>query len=527
MESVSSVRRSPLVTRLRSYVAGCVRIDTRTLAAFRIGAALLILADLVLRSRNFVIFYTDDGVVPQSLAMEAAPIAVPGIYHLATGPATTAALFVLHGLIAVQLLVGYKTRLATVLSFLFVLSLDLRNPLVLSYADVLFAWLLLWAIFLPLGDRWSVDAVHADREPRGAVAGIGSALILLQMVTMYVVNGYHKSQSELWTSGEAAVLVLGLDDTTFLFGDLVRAVPTALQYGGLTWYYMLLFAWALLLARGRVRTALVGAFVAVHLSFGLTVRIGAFPYVAIAGVALFLQASFWDDLRRVAVRIGVPVTEISARRSRLIDVATALPRLRAPFGLGRAIDREPRKAAASVLVAAVLLVALVSALSAGGLVENEVDPVDGTEQAATAFVDHQTEWSIFAPTPRTTDRYHVFPARTADGELVDVYNERELSYERPGDELQQQFGTYRERFYMTYLAANEPESTPEELAEHLCESWETDEGDAITHINMYQVTEDVTIETIDAPSERERSATEFYRHGCGDNEPMAIDPPPF
>ncbi len=54
----------------RAFLVGCVRIDTRTLAVFRIGVALLILANLLLRARNFSFFYTENGVVPQALATQ-------------------------------------------------------------------------------------------------------------------------------------------------------------------------------------------------------------------------------------------------------------------------------------------------------------------------------------------------------------------------------------------------------------------------------------------------------------------------
>ncbi|RQG92991.1 HTTM domain-containing protein [Natrarchaeobius halalkaliphilus] len=540
MQSVGRASASTVLSAVSERLRASVRIDARTLALFRIVVALLILADLRLRARNFGTFYTDDGLVPISMAREAAPIDVVSIYTLSGDPTVTAGLFVLHGLIALQLLVGYRTRLATALSFAFVVSLDLRNPLVLSYADVLFAWLLLWAIFVPLGERWSIDAVHADRPPRESVASLGTALILLQMVTMYVVNGVHKSTSDLWRSGEAAPLVLGLDELTFLLGDTARSVPTLLQYGGVAWFVMLLFAWLLVLVRGRVRTALVCAFASVHLSFAVTVRIGAFAYVALAGVLLFLQTDFWDDLatlrrrlERRSIQPGAPVDRLPAVgcgfgsvRRRLIALAEGVPRATLGLETPGWLPRDPSR---TVLTAGVLVfaaLAAVSLLSAGGLVASDAGGVQEAEAATAAFVSHQTEWSIFAPNPRTTDRYYVFPAKTADGTLLDRYNDRELSYERPTDELQTQYGTYRERFYMTSVANGDPPAAPKRLAESLCAAGSAD-GDELTHVNMYRVEEEVTLETIDSPSERDRSAVVLFRHGCGDHEPTEFDPPEF
>ena len=42
---------------------------------------------------------------------------------------------------------------------------------------------------------------------------------------------------------------------------------------------------------------------------------------------------------------------------------------------------------------------------------------------------------------------------------------------------------------------------------------------------MYMVGEDVTLETLHSPDDRERSYTAIYRHGCGDREPAEIEPP--
>lgn len=516
-----------------SFLSARVRIDARALATFRIGVALLILADLVLRAREFSFFYTADGAVPQSVAREAAPVAVGSIFHLSSSPSVTAALFVLHGLIAVQLLLGYETKIATVLSFLFVASLDLANPLVLSHADVLFLWLLFWGIFLPLGERWSVDALHADREPRPAVSSVASALILLQMITMYAVNGYQKSRSELWANGEAAVLILGLDDMTFLLGETVRSVPVLLQFGGLTWHYLLVFSWLLLFLRGRARTLFVAMFVAAHASFALTVRIGAFPYVAMAGLLLFLQAQFWDESVALARRLERPRPWLERCRHTVRAIGAAVPRRSDRFGRPRLPfhGSDSSNGALAVGLAVVLLLGTVSLLSMGAVIGDErgpervTDAADGVTNAANALVSQQTDWNVFAPNPRTTDRYYVFAAETTTGEQLDVYNDRELSYERPHDRLHKQFDTYRERFYMGRLGSTRTPDAAPRLAEHICTEWDENHDDELARITMYRIDETVTRETIDDPSNRERTAVELHRHGCGDHEPGEIDSP--
>jgi hypothetical protein len=517
---------------MRRNLADCVRIDTRTLAVFRVFVGLLIVADLLLRSRNFSFYYTNDGAVPRSLAQAMSSEGAFSFYHYVNDPAAIAALFVLQGLIALQLIVGYKTRIAAILSFLFVVSLDHHNPLVLSYADTLFRLLLFWAIFLPLGERWSVDAVHRDREPRASVASVASALILGQMVFMYFVNGYHKAHDDLWTGGEATPLIMGLDDTTYFLAPYLREFQTLLQLGGLMWFYMLIFSWLLLLLDGRKRMLLVAMFVGSHVSFILTTRIGAFPYVAIAGLTLFLQAQFWDDLHALSRYLEIDTSRLEARRNRLERVARKFPKI----GFGGERQRRARETAYSasigIVVGAMILFTLLSTMPIGGLADEETVVEEQIEDRAQQLSIDQPDWSVFAPTPRTTDGYYVFPARTADGDVTDVYNGQSLSYDRPYDDtaIHEQYGSYRERFYMNSVRRGGYQNSndaPTKLAEYVCTTWEDEHGTELTHMNMWRVTEDVTMDTTSSPEDRDRQTGLVYQHGCGDNEPTEIQPPDF
>jgi len=519
-----------------------IGIDTRALAAFRVLAGLLIVGDVISRARNFSFYYTDDGVLSASLTRHLTSDGAFSVFYYTTDPTVMAGIFVVTALVGVVLALGYQTRAMTVVAFLLVISFDHQNPLVTSYADVLFRLLLFWAIFLPLGERWSIDALHAaadsnksvgepgadgdpdERSPRGTVVGLASAAILAQMVTMYVVNGVHKARSEMWGTTDVAPLVLGIDEMTFLLGDFMRQFPTFLGYGGVLWYYMMLTAWALVLLRGKARTAFVGLFVGGHLSFAVTVRIGAFAYVALAGLLLFLPPSFWDVVemrgrqvwQSLTARTGVPVSRDGLRR-RVAMLPS--PRIESP-----GVDRGVRVALAATLMVGVLALLVVPAV---GAVD---DDIDGTHERLDATIDalslNQPEWSVFAPSPRTTDRYYVVAAVTEDGEEYDLYNDRELTYDRPYEELQKQHGTYRERFYMSSVRSRgNDDPVSDAFAEHLCKT-AAEQGLNVTHLQMFTVTEDITMETLDDHESRERNYVRFYNGGCGDNDPGDVTQPP-
>jgi hypothetical protein len=540
---------------LRSAVASRVRVDTRSLAVFRVVVGLLAAVDVALRARNLRLFYSDDGVVPRWLARELAGEFSLSVYFLAGDPGLVAALFVLQALAALALAVGYRTRVAAAVTFLLVVSLDHRNLLVTSYADVLFRLLLFWALFLPLGERWSVDAVRSAAPARESVTSLASAAVLLQVVYMYVGNATHKWGVPLWQSGEAAVLVLALEDVSILLADALLSVPWLVQLGGVAWYYMVAGAWLLVVLAGRWRTTLVGLFVVAHLSFAATVRIGAYPWVAIAGLVLFLQASFWTDLEHLLGAVDRRGTALAGRLHALERRGRALANRhlaleRRLVGVGRsALTRvglagrvEARAASArrhvatatGILARGLLLWAVVfvlvgpagsAAAGAAGVDERVVPVSSGTAPLATVGVV-QPPWTVFAPDPRTSARYHVFAAETATGETRDVYNGRPLSYDRPDGPLQGQYDTYRERFYMNGVRVAWYDDVPRLLAEHHCERYREHHGVRLVRVNMYVVEEQVTRQTLDDPAGRERHIALFYRHGCGTADPGRVDPPP-
>ena len=65
-----------------------------------------------------------------------------------------------------MLVLGWKTRFATIASWVLLLSLQNRNTMILSGEDNLALLLLFWGMFLPLGARYSVDsALDSNAAP--------------------------------------------------------------------------------------------------------------------------------------------------------------------------------------------------------------------------------------------------------------------------------------------------------------------------------------------------------------------------
>lgn len=73
-------------------------------------------------------------------------------YLIHGSPEIQAVLFGLAGSFAVALLVGYKTRLVSIMSWFLLMSLHNRNFLVLHGGDTLLRAALFWACFCPGGN---------------------------------------------------------------------------------------------------------------------------------------------------------------------------------------------------------------------------------------------------------------------------------------------------------------------------------------------------------------------------------------
>ncbi|TVR73772.1 MAG: HTTM domain-containing protein [Sphaerobacteraceae bacterium] len=521
---------SEWLDRIGRYIVQSFSIDSRTLAVFRIGIGLLVIGDVLARASTFTFFYTEDGVVPQELAEARTVDGAFSFFFYTQDSWVIALLFVVHFLIAIQLILGYKTRFAMILTFLFAISLDHHNPLILSHADTLFRLLCFWAIFVPLGERWSIDSFQRKEEPRTMIASLGTAALLLQMVYMYTVNGFHKLGSEMWNSREATPLIFGLDDMTYFLAGPMRQFPFVLEILGTMWYYLLVISVLLLILHGRPRYILALLIFGAHFSFTVTVRIGAFGWVGMTGVLLFLPARFWDDVSAIARRLNlwdravVPVYDgLYAFGDRC---ARALPSLRPNLGVPSVVRDGAFDVGMTFLILSLFVLPAIWFMDDQDAINWEQSSLEQSiEDNFRKIGVRQSPWTVFAPTPRTTDRWYVFAASTTDGEFLDVYNDRPFSFDRPYDELQNIYGNYRERFYMnTIRRAGQAGTPPDYLVNYICRDY-AEQGIELMQIEMYVIHETVTRETIDDWQNRNTWSELMSRHACPGHAVEELDLP--
>lgn len=286
-----------------SSVRDLLGIDLRTLALFRILLAVFLLADLLLRARDLSAHYSDAGIMPRWVQSDFL-LSSSWSFHLANGSMVfQAVMFALAGFCAIGLLVGWRTRLMTVLSWLLLISLQNRNTYILSGEDNLGLLLLFWAMFLPLGARYSVDAA-LTRKPSWSsnlYCSLATAALLLQGMSMYFFSAILKTHPIWVPDGTAVYYALQLDYLVTPYSLWFRQFEGLMT--GLTYYvYVLELIGPILifspLFQKAIRPLLMLAFMTMHLAFHFHLEIGLFPYISIVMNLTFLPSWIWDRLDR-------------------------------------------------------------------------------------------------------------------------------------------------------------------------------------------------------------------------------------
>jgi hypothetical protein len=282
----------------------------------------ILLADLVFRSRVLVPMYTDSGVLGREALREFVAAADgQGLYQWGTGtwslhmafgePGPILALFVIAGIFAILLALGQWTRLATIASFALLVSLHNRNPFTLTSGDTMLRVVMFWAMFLPLGKIWSLDAWRARR--RGAAppestryASAATAGLVFQVFILYFFTGLAK-WNELWWDGNAMYVVLNLSIYAREFGRELRNWPALHQFVSVATVATEVFFPPLLLIGYRNawwRWLNLVTFCGLHIAVLLSMSIGLFSFICCAIWLALIPGSFWDFLRIPAPRSG-------------------------------------------------------------------------------------------------------------------------------------------------------------------------------------------------------------------------------
>lgn len=397
-------RMSDLARRLAPFFG----IDPRGLAVLRIGLGGVLLVDLAMRTGQFRALYTDAGVFPRAFLDPWMRETVVPLHQMGGSFAWQAGLFGIALAFALLLLLGRFTRVASVASWALVVSIQSRQPAVVNFGDDILRMALFWAMFLPLGARWSLDALRRPppADPRAPLCSVATAAYLLQIAFIYFFTAMLKSGPDWRETGLALYYALHMDAWVTPVGVWLREYVTLTR--------ILTFATFLLEAAGPfllfapvawLRGLTVAGFLGLHLGIAASYTLGIFPWVDLVVLLPFLPAGVWDRVERWLPAGPAP------------PAAAAAP---------AAVLRVAGRVSHGVVAALLLYVFLhnVEGLRPIG--------VPSWITKAGHWLRINQRWAMFTPDAPRHDGWWVMPGTLVDGRVVDLsLHGPELSWDKP------------------------------------------------------------------------------------------------
>jgi len=436
----------------RSLFRNMFGLDYRSIALLRIGLGVLILANIFVSARDIRSFYSDQGLMSRTLLLTNYGAAFS--LHLSGGTVGfAAAMFAIQAALALMMIVGYRTRAVTIASYILLVSLQARNPLLIFGADIALRVCFFFAMFLPLNRRFSLDvAIGRVRPPETETYfRIPAAAYLAQFALIYVFSGLLKTGAA-WTVDYTAVsLALSLEMWSRPIGAWLNQFDTITRWLTILTPKAEIYAPLLLILPvwsrwGRMLGWIV--FTALQIGFNVCMQMGLFGPVMIVVSFALLPAEFWTYVmnpagcwlsrslarwRRAAALLQRVTAELHRRLEprrlleiQLASVVPAWPRF-------RWLARASCDALALFFIVYVVLWNLDSMPGASQRIPAEyawIAPATGLDQF----------FSLFAPDPQTDDGWFVVVGELRNGRRVNALTgEPTITFDRPSN------------FYSTYV----------------------------------------------------------------------------
>lgn len=458
-----------------SFTAKYLRLDRRVLGIFRIAFGLVLLYDVLRRLPDARLLLSSEGVLssevlrkmPQSSPQWSLLLDVSSAQAVELTLLAFGAVFLLYAL-------GLFTRVMQVLALICYVSLNSRNLFFEDGGTGCCVLLTIWTLLLPLGDRYSLDALRAAaRLPNVAsrvqarelmeqpFVSLAALALLLQAAAIYWLNAAHKS-GHTWHNGDAVHLVLWQHRVNTPLGLWLAAHEPSWFSPVATWFTVRLeFLLPLLLLFPLHPTltrplAFVMA-VLLHGGIALCLTLGPFSYAMICLVWLSVPGEALDELaRRLPRSWGWKWLRLRARAlrgwqalGRLVP-APALPLAASPArpeldetspeetdqetSADETEQEEPSPAAAAPAAPPSLLTLHNAAIAL--MMVAEASDILGQNRAVPRFLRVPTDsffvlykpyvrarqaWSMFAPNSPEDDGTMVVDAVTASGRHIDPF----------------------------------------------------------------------------------------------------------
>lgn len=237
------------------------------------------------------------------------------LYVFSDAPVYFEVIFHLGILVALLFTLGYRTRLMTLLQFIFVWSLFERNPGILNGGDNILRIVFIYLMFARLGEHFSIDSLRRGVRKSSLRSQVSAILhnmailaSLIQVCFMYFSSGIYKVTGEMWQNGTALYYIMRVQDFTWPgYSELIYQNAVLVSLGGYGAIAFLLAYPFLIYSRQTRWLGAVGAFF-FHAGIGLFMGLVGFAWIMLSfDFLLFSDQSYLrlsNALDRASASVG-------------------------------------------------------------------------------------------------------------------------------------------------------------------------------------------------------------------------------
>lgn len=418
-------------------------LDLRALAIFRIVLGIVCIFDVIRRIPFITLFYSNFGVWSNHYALFThGPNYVFSPLLAFDKPWQVFLYFVFSIIAAVFLLLGFKTRLASFVNAILHIGIINRSLFLVYGGDSVLLIFLIWSVFLPLGEKYSLDSCSARRDTKveSSHTSISCFGALIQFAAIYVMAALQKN-GVTWLDGSIIHYVLHQDRIVTNLGVWLRenAPWRFLQLSG---YLSLLFEYTIPIGllspicRPEMRRIAIVSVFLLHGGIALTINIAMFPYVMMACSLMFIHPADLDWIENflswVLKRFSshIKVSEYGARADRFLS-----GKFECLLGWPADVpdERFYNHSRAKIIfigrlfgeVCSIFIIVVMSYhLLAANRISRKYVPIQ-LPKWVYQFVEYTSfreGWNMFSPEAPINDSYTVIDIELDTGEHIDIQN---------------------------------------------------------------------------------------------------------
>jgi hypothetical protein len=297
-------------------------LDHRTLGLFRIALGAVLCWDLFQWISSFDLLLSDHGVLaPRDSLRADSPWKPFTLVRWCPSDGAVLISLLAAGVVYLAYMCGWYTRFAQVLALLCAVSIHNYAPVLTHSGHMMIRLLLVWSLFVPLGERFSIDALRKVRRgealaPESFKSWV-ALLIPLQLSVNYLFNVLHKFAAP-WLDGSfLSIIMQDTTLTTGLAGWVVRSAPpevvTFATIGALIIEGGAPFLLLSPFYPRQCRLVALGALMTLHLSILLLMQLSVFSLAMCAGLVWMVPGDIAARIVRCGSRLfyGVHFTQVA------------------------------------------------------------------------------------------------------------------------------------------------------------------------------------------------------------------------